>query len=159
LPTSWTIVTSPGGIVTTGNGTSTVINNLTANTIYSFTITNASSCNSAVLNNIVINPQPPTPSPPSISTITQPTCTTSTGNVTINNLPASGNYIITSFPVGDTITSNGPMAVIGNLSPNTNYSFLVTNTFGCTSSASANVFINQLSNVLPISTFKCSTNI
>ena len=150
LPTSWTIVTSPGGIVTTGNGTSTVINNLPANTIYSFTITNASGCNSAVLNNIVINAQPPTPSPPSISTITQPTCTTSTGSVTINNLPASGNYIITSFPVGDTITSNGPTAVIGNLSPNTNYSFLVTNTFGCTSSASANVFINQPSNVLPI---------
>ncbi len=128
---NWTI--NPGGI--TGNTTSLLISGLSSGP-HTFTVTNANGCVSPASANVGINAALTVPSPPTIRTITQPTCATATGSVILNDLPI-GNWTI------------NPGAIIGNTSSTTisgltpaNYTYTVTNSDGCSSSASANVGIN-----------------
>ena len=87
---------------------------------------------------LTVNINPPAPVP---GTVLQPTCTLPTGSVTINNLPATGDWVLTRAPGGITVTGSGTSTTVSALSPDT-YSFTVTNALGCTSTASANVVVN-----------------
>ncbi|WP_423819024.1 PA14 domain-containing protein [Salinimicrobium sp. TIG7-5_MAKvit] len=93
-------------------------------------------CTSFSSEPVVINPQPATPSAPVVGSVTQPTCTSATGSVSLSGLP-SGSWIIN--PGG--ITGSGTNKTITGLVPG-NYKYTVTNSSGCVSSATANVVIN-----------------
>ena len=127
----WTI--NPGAI--TGNTTSTTISGLAAGN-YAFTVTNANGCVSLASANVGISAALTIPSPPIIGTITQPTCSTATGNVVLSGLP-SGIWTINP----GAITGNTTSTTISGLTA-ANYTYTVTNSDGCTSLASANVGIN-----------------
>ncbi len=140
LPASgtWTVTGSPSGSLT-GSGTTGTVTGLTANT-YTFTVTNSSGCTSSSSGNAVINAQPSTPSAPTVGVITQPTCALATGSVALSGLPASGSWTVTGSPSGS-LTGSGTTGTVTGLGANT-YTFTVTNSSGCTSSASANAVVN-----------------
>ncbi len=137
---TWTLTRNPGGVTTTGTGTTATISGLAAGT-YTFTVTNATGCTSVASANVVINTQPVTPTAPVVGTITQPTCAVATGTVVLNGLPATGTWTLTRNPGGVTTTGTGTSTTISGLATGT-YTFTVTNSDGCTSSSSANVVIN-----------------
>ena len=139
---TWTVTISPGGATTTGTGTTTTINSLTAGTTYTFTVTNAIGCTSSASANAVISSQPTTPTSPVTGTITQPTCSVATGSVALSGLPASGTWTVTASPGGATATGTGTTGNITGLTAGTTYTFTVTNSGGCTSTASTNAVIN-----------------
>jgi hypothetical protein len=142
LPTNgtWTLTVTPGGTTTTGTGTSSTINGLSMGT-YTYTVTNASACISPSSANVIINTQPNTPTAPTVGTITQPTCSVATGDVVLNDLPATGTWTLTVTPGGTTTTGTGTSTTITGLSAGT-YSYTVTNASNCTSVASASITIN-----------------
>ena len=90
------------------------------------------------LSNATLNP-PPTP--PSVGTITQPTCSSPTGSVILNGLPAIGTWTLTRNPGGTTTTGSGTSITILGLGAGT-YTYTVTNAVGVTSSPSDNININ-----------------
>lgn len=141
LPTtSWTVIRTPAVVSGTEiytNSTSTYsITNLEPGT-YSFTVSNGL-CTSTSSTSVTINAVP-VQSAPIVGTIVQPTCTVSTGSVTLNNLP-SGNWTLTSNS-GATISGSGSSTVISGLIPGT-YSYTVKNILtDCISVASSNVVI------------------
>jgi large repetitive protein len=73
---------------------------------------------------------------PIVGTITQPTCTIATGSVQLSGLP-TGNWTINP----GNISGSGSSTTIANLTNGT-YNFIVTNTTGCSSIATAAVVIN-----------------
>src|SRR5204863_8482545 len=80
---------------------------------------------------------------PTAGPVTQPTCTVSTGSVTLGNLPG-GNWKIKS---GNTIiTGTGTSYPISGLTAGT-YNFTVTNASGCTSTASSNIVVHAVPTV------------
>ena len=141
LPASgtWTLTRTPGGTTTAGTGTTTTISGLATGT-YTFTVTNASGCSSGASANVVINAQPSTPGAPIIGTITQPPLNGLTGSVALNGLPATGTWTLTRSPGGTTTTGTGTSTSVTGIPAGT-YTFTVTNSFGCTSPASANVIL------------------
>lgn len=139
---SWTVTASPGGATITGSGTTGNFTGLTANTTYTFTVTNSVGCTSVSSSNAVLNAQPTTPTAPIIGAITQPTCSTPTGSVALSGLPASGSWTVTASPGGATITGTGTTGNFTGLAGGTTYTFTVTNSGGCTSTASGNAIIN-----------------
>ncbi|NLH78999.1 MAG: hypothetical protein GX465_18415, partial [Acidobacteria bacterium] len=142
LPSAgWTLTRSPGGNIYTGSGTSTTITNLTQSTSYTFTVTNLSGCTSVPSASVVINTQPSTPTAPTVGTITQPTCTNSTGSVSLGGLPA-GSWTITRTPGNVNTLGSGGTTIIANLPADETYTFTVTNSSGCTSPSSGSVVIN-----------------
>ncbi|MEA1886879.1 MAG: hypothetical protein U9N72_06695, partial [Bacteroidota bacterium] len=144
LPSSgtWTITRYPGGVTTTGSGTSTTIYGLPANGTYNFTVTNEAGCVSDLSEDVVIPGQPPTPSAPMVGTITQPTCDVSTGSVVLNGLPSSGTWTLTRDPGGVTTTGSGTSTTITGLASGT-YTYTVTNEYGCTSDPSEEITIED----------------
>ena len=62
LPVSgtWTLTRTPGGVITTGIGTSIIVSGLATGT-YTYTVTNSVGCTSEASANVVIPPQPATP--------------------------------------------------------------------------------------------------
>ncbi|MBK6783582.1 MAG: Ig-like domain-containing protein [Saprospiraceae bacterium] len=84
------------------------------------------------------------PSAPVIGTITHPTCITATGSVLLNGLPSSGMWTITRTPGGNTYTGTGTSYTVTGLTPNTSFTFVVTNADLCTSSSSNIVAINAI---------------
>lgn len=98
---------------------------------------NASNCSPAITN-FSISAQPPTPLTPTIDTVIQPTCSVSTGSVQLSNLP-SGQWTLNPGNISGNTTST----VINNLAAG-NYSFAVTNSFGCTSSNATLITINTV---------------
>ncbi|MBK7524706.1 MAG: Ig-like domain-containing protein [Saprospiraceae bacterium] len=84
------------------------------------------------------------PSAPVIGTITHPTCITATGSVLLNGLPSSGTWTITRTPGGNTYTGTGTSYTVTGLTPNTSFTFIVTNADLCTSSSSNIVAINAI---------------
>ena len=78
------------------------------------------------------------PAAPAVGTITQPTCTTTTGSVILNNLP-SGNWTINP----GSLTGIGSSTTISSLNPGT-YNYTVTNSAGCVSPASSNIVIDAV---------------
>jgi len=143
LPSSgtWTVTVSPGGTTITGTGTTGSFTGLAAGTTYSFTVTNDLGCTSSASSNAVINSAPATPTAPIVGTITQPTCTVSTGSVDFSGLPSSGTWTLTASPGGTTATGTGTTGTFSGLATG-NYTFTVTNSDGCISSASASATIN-----------------
>ncbi len=134
LPASGTWTLNPGGV--TGSGTTTTISGLTAGT-YSYTVTNSSGCTSPAATATTITAAPSSPSAPTVGSTTQTNCASSTGSVNISGLPASGTWTIN--PGG--ITGTGTTTTISGLNPGT-YNLTVTNSSGCTSSASSSIVIN-----------------
>ena len=143
LPASgtWTLTRMPGGTTTTGTGTSTTISGLLSGT-WNYTVTNASGCTSGPTADIVIIPAPAAPTVPAIDIIIQPTCILSTGSVILTGLPATGTWTVTRYPGATTFSGSGISTTISYLQQGTYY-FTVTNSDGCTSSASSDVVINQ----------------
>lgn len=139
---TWTVTAAPGGATITGTGTTAIFTGLTAGTTYTFTVTDISTCTSLPSGNAVINPQPTTPSAPIIGTITQPTCSVATGSVALSGLPATGSWTVTVSPGGTTLSGSGTTGTFSGLSAGSTYTFTVTNSDGCTSTASANAVIN-----------------
>lgn len=138
LPASgtWTLTrTGTSSVTTMGSGTSTTISGLAAGT-YNFTVTNALGCTSLASSNVVINAQPFTPVQPTLGTVTQPTCSVSTGSVTITNY--NPGYIYTVSPsTGVTVSGSTISAPVG--------SYTVTATLGsCISIASSSFAILPL---------------
>ncbi len=136
----WTLIRYPGGISSSGTGSSTTISSLPAGT-YNFAVTNADGCTSLVSGNAVINAQPPTPTAPVVGTITHPTFTVATGSVVLSGLPSIGTWTLTRYPDGFTSQGTGTTRTVSGLEPGT-YTFTVTNSQGCTSVISADVVIN-----------------
>lgn len=139
LPTGgeWTLTRSPGGVETTGTGTTTTISGLSPGT-YRFTVS-LGECTSARSNDAVINAASVL-DPPVIGEITQTTCASATGAVSLSGLPSGGTWTITVNPGGATRTGSGSTTTVSGLNPGT-YSFTVT-ADGCTSSSSENAVIN-----------------
>ncbi|MBC5861806.1 PA14 domain-containing protein [Flavobacterium turcicum] len=97
--------------------------NVTANPgNYTITATNGG-CTSAVTN-FTINPVPVQLAAPTIGTRTQPTCSTPTGSVVLNNLPA-GQWSVNTMPGNVTTTGSGTTTTISGLAPGS-YTFMVT---------------------------------
>lgn len=132
---AWTL--NPGSIA--GSGTTYTVTGLTAST-YNFTVSNACGASTAT-GNVVINAQPATPAAPTVGTITQPTCAVATGGVVLTGLPTPGSWILTRNPGGSTTNGSGSSKTISGLAAGT-YTYTVTNSVSCTSSASANIVIN-----------------
>jgi len=78
---------------------------------------------------------------PLLNTITQPTCST-TGSVELTGLP-SGSWTVTTDPGGIVTTGTGTSTIITGLTGGT-YTFMVTNSAGCTSPVSAEAAINAV---------------
>jgi len=82
--------------------------------------------------------------PPTIGTISNVTCSSVTsGSVVLNNLPATGNWSISSTPnvMGLSGTSGSGVTTIISGLPVGNYTFRVTSESGCISPSSINVSI------------------
>ncbi|WP_158537898.1 beta strand repeat-containing protein, partial [Flavobacterium sp. AG291] len=133
-----TVSTPTGaGITYSINGTvfqsSPVFNGLPTGT-YHIIVQNAVGCTS-VTPDIIINPAPPVPAVASV-TVTQPTCTVTTGTITINTPIGTGiAYSIdgTNFQSSTTFS---------NLAPG-NYQIITQNTAGCTSQT-GNITVNPV---------------
>jgi gliding motility-associated-like protein len=129
---NWNI--NPGNI--SGTTSFTTISGLSAGT-YNFTVTNTDGCTSAASDSVIIDAQPESPAAPALGTVTGPTCTIATGSVVLNDLPA-GSWTINPGNINGNTTS----ITISDLAPGT-YNYTVTNSVGCTSSASADVIIDE----------------
>ena len=137
---TWTVISTPAGINTTGFGNSTIITGLSSGT-YFFTVTNTTGCISGASANVVINPQPSVPAAPVVGTVTQPTCTVSTGSVVLGGLPSTGTWTLTRSPGGVTAIGSGTSTTIMNLSQGV-YTYTVTNSAQCISPSSSNISIS-----------------
>jgi gliding motility-associated-like protein len=137
---TWTITASPGGLTDTGTGSTTTFTGLLSGT-YTFTVAGSNGCASPASSSAVINAQPFTPTPPVIGTIVQPTCAVLTGSVPLSGLPSTGSWVLTRNPGAVTTAGSGTTFTVTGLDPGT-YTFIVTNSSGCISSASANAVVN-----------------
>jgi len=139
LPTgTWTITKSPGGETYTATGSNYTVTNLASGT-YTFTVSNGT-CSSSASTNVVINAVP-IQSEPIVGLLVQPTCTVTTGSVTLNGLPSTGSWTLTRIPDGVTLTNSGNTRTISGLVPGTYY-YTVTNSNGCTSVSSTSIVID-----------------
>ncbi len=100
-----------------------------------YTVTATSdACNSVASASVTINAQPGTPAQPLLSAVTQPTCSTASGNFTITNYDAANIYTFTPS-AGVVNTAGSVVAPAGT--------YTVTATAGtCTSEASASVTVD-----------------
>ena len=130
---SGTWIVNPGGI--TGSSASVTIGGLSSGT-YAYTVTNMVGCQSALSANVIISVAPELPAAPLVGTITQPSCTVPAGSVVLSGLP-SGTWKIN--PGG--LTGSAESTTIAALIPGI-YKYTVTNSAGCTSTASSEVLIN-----------------
>lgn len=121
--------------------TEALINTTSAPINVTYVITpTANGCPGTPFNYVVtVNPNPVAPS---VGAIVQPSCTVGTGSVTLNGLPASGNWTITRNPGGITTAGSGTSFQVTGLPANATYTFTVTNDAGCISPSTANVVIN-----------------
>ncbi len=135
----WTITISPGGMTLGGSGARATIPNLPAG-IFTFTVSVSSGCISSPSEQAGIFDQPLTPSPPIPGTIIAPTCTVSTGSVTLSGLPSSGTWTLTRYPGTVKTSGSGPSTTITGLESGT-YNFFSTSGAGCVSMLSVDVII------------------
>lgn len=107
-----------------GGGSALTFSGVTVNGIYTVIATRTTGGCSATMASSATVTINTTPSAPSVGTITQPTCTVSTGSVTLNNLP-SGNWTLTRNPGGIITNGSGTSTTITGLTNGT-YTFTVT---------------------------------
>ncbi len=136
---TWTLTRSPGGLTTSGTGSTKTISGLDVGT-YTFTVGSSTGCTSVASSDVLISAQPGIPVTPTVGTITGPTCNVSTGSVLLSGLPATGTWTLTRFPGTVTTTGAGISMTIPGLAPGT-YNYTVTSSAGCVSPASSNVVI------------------
>ncbi len=148
----WSVISSAPKDTLPGYGTTGAIASLTANTTYTFTVTNSLGCTSAASGNAVINAAPTIPTAPVIGTITQPNCATSTGSVALSGLPSSGTWTLIASPGGLTNSTTGTTYTFTGLDGTNTYTFSVTNSVGCTSVASAGATITASASAPAITT-------
>ena len=137
----WTLNQTPGGVTSTGTGTSTTISGLTPGT-FAFTVANAAGCISIASANVVISKQSQTPTPPVVGTVMQPTCMVTTGSVLLSGLPSTGSWILSRYPGTIISQGTGTAVTISGLAGGT-YNYTVTNSTECVSGLSANVIISS----------------
>ncbi len=135
----WTVRLYPGAAAYPGSGTSLTIPGLGPGTYY-FTVTNSDGCVSAVSDDAVIDTQPTVPSPPVPGPVTQPSCSSPTGSLTLSGLPSSGTWTLTRSPGEVVTTGTGTSTLITGLEPGI-YTYTVTNVEGCTSGPSAEISV------------------
>ena len=80
---------------------------------------------------------------PVVGVITQPTCAVPTGSVALSGLPSSGNWTLTPSS-GSPIVGSGTSYTATGLTAGTTYTYTVTNSSNCVSSATGNVVINSV---------------
>jgi hypothetical protein len=109
LPSSgtWTLTRNPGGITSTGAGTSTTIPGLAAGT-YTFTVTDESSCASSPSPDVVIDVQPETPVIADQATMIK---TNETFNVTPAGVPDGTTYTWTEPIYTDGVTGGSAQSI------------------------------------------------
>jgi gliding motility-associated-like protein len=144
---TWTLIRTPGGVTTTGSGTSAVISNL-AEGSYTYTVTNSIGCISSPSPDIVITSQPVIPAAPIVGSITTPTCSSPTGSVVLSGLPATGTWTLIRYPGTVASSGTGTSITLSNL-PGGVYNFTLTTTSGCVSVLSTNVIIPS-SSLIPL---------
>jgi hypothetical protein len=127
---SWTLVSSPGGLIGTGKGNSATVSNLETAT-YTFYVSNEAGCTSGLSAAITILSQPSTPNAPQAGTITYPTIAAN-GSVVLKGLPESGNWLLTRNPGGILTAGSGDTTLVKDLEAGTYY-FSITIDPGCTS--------------------------
>jgi len=144
LPSSgpWMLTRYPGTITSMGIGANTTVTGLVSGT-YNFTVTDFGGCVSIPSTNVSIPAQPPAPSAPVIETIIQPTYAMPSGSVVLSGLPSAGTWILTRSPGGVTTQGTGTSITITGLSAG-QFTFVVTNSSGCTSAESDEVLILNL---------------
>ncbi len=120
---AWTLTRTPGNVTTTGNTSTATVSGIPAGT-YTFKVTNAAGCTSVASANVVINAQPAIPAAPTAS-VTQPTCTTSTGTITVTSSKSGLSFILN----GTTTNTTG---VFTGVAPGT-HTLTARNSVGCIS--------------------------
>ena len=133
LPTvPWTVTADNGGGTITGSTATADFTGLSASTTYTFTVTLTSSgCTSVASGNAVIDAQPPTPAAPTASATLQPTCSVSTGTITVTAPTGTG---MTYSIDGSTYTNTD--GIFTSVAAGT-YSVTAKNSDGCVSSATS----------------------
>ncbi len=134
---NWKICEYPSNDTIIGSGTSYLLTNINPGNYY-YTVMNNTTCVSLNSDTVVIHNQPPTPTTPVINNIIQPTCTSAIGSFNISGLPITGNWTLNP----GNISGTGANTSINGLTSG-NYSYTVTNEFGCISLLSNNVTINS----------------
>ncbi len=137
----WTLTRLPDGETLTGSGTTYTVDGLEPGT-WSYTVTNQSGCTSVPSAQIGITTPPEIPAAPVISATVQPSCTVSTGTVSLSGLPTEGTWTVRLYPGTRSFSGSGTTLNADNIEAGTWY-FTVTNASGCTSAPSANVVINE----------------
>ncbi|MDC1355907.1 hypothetical protein N8205_03595, partial [Flavobacteriaceae bacterium] len=136
---NWTLTNITNGTSYSDSGSNPyTVNSLTPGT-YTFSVSNGT-CESLATNSITINPVP-VQSAPVVGTLVQPSCTTSTGSVTLTDLPSTGNWTLTRISDNVSLTDSGTSRTISGL-PSETHNYTVTNSEGCTSVASLNIVID-----------------
>ena len=135
---NWTLTNITDGTIYSSNTSSYLASGLTPGT-YTFSVSNGT-CESLATNSITINPVP-VQSAPVVGTLVQPSCTTSTGSVTLTDLPSTGNWTLTRVSDNVSLTDSGTSRTIPGL-PSGTHNYTVTNSEGCTSVASLNIVID-----------------
>ncbi|MBK8884793.1 MAG: hypothetical protein IPN67_21300 [Bacteroidales bacterium] len=110
---NWSFSGSGATINTTANPNIITISFSVATT-GTLSVTDVTSCGSSAANNLVITVG--TITPPTIGTITQPSCSTPTGSVQLNGLPA-GTWTITRSPVEQRIQVPAQVIQLQDLQP------------------------------------------
>ncbi len=119
---TWTLTRTPGGIITTGTGTTTTISGLVQGS-YTFSVTAAAGCSSAPSTAVTINPQPPLPGVPVYSL----DCSLGFGHAILTVTSPIGTNLSYSLNAGPYQTS----PVFAGVA-NGNYFLTVRNIEGCT---------------------------
>jgi gliding motility-associated-like protein len=137
----WTLTQTPGGVTSTGTGTSTTISGLAEGT-FAFTVADGAGCISIASANVVISKQSQTPTPPVVGTVMQPICMVATGSVLLSGLPSTGSWILSRYPGTIISQGTGTAVTISGLAGGT-YNYTVTNSTECVSGLSANMIISS----------------
>lgn len=142
LPVSgtWTVTVYPGGREVRGTGGSATIAGLVPGT-YTFDVTSAEGCRSEQSSPAVIPQGAEVPAAPVIAGIVQPTCDVPTGSVTLTMLP-SGTWVLTRSPGNLRIEGSGA-AYTNQGVPEGTYTYIVTNSAGCSSAPSGSARIER----------------
>jgi len=83
------------------------------------------------------------PTHPSVGQIVQPTCIVDTGEVTLNDLPPSGTWVITRYPGAITKSGTGSSTIFTGLHTGSYYFTVTDGITGCTSDSTNEVIIEN----------------
>jgi len=156
MPTGTLTITGVPGITYSFDGgvysATLVYSGLAGGSTHSVTAQNAAGCISAVAS-ITFNVSPSTPAP-AIVTVAQPTCTETTGTITITAVPGA-NFSFDGGAYSSTL-------VFGGLAAGSSHTVIVRNSLGCTSNVTtANINAQPLTPIAatsPSSQTICSNN-